>query len=37
MATDDFGGFYVTGAVTVAPNNVKVFSGRGSLLTGGGG
>ncbi len=37
VATDDFGGFYVTGAVTVAPNNVKVFSGRGSLLTGGAG
>ena len=37
VATDDFGGYYVTGTGTVAPGNVKVFSGRGSVFAGGGG
>jgi len=37
VATDAFGGYYVAGSETVAPGNVKVLSGRGSLLTGGGG
>ena len=36
VATDKFGGFYATGMATVAPGNVKVFSGRGSVLPGGG-
>ena len=37
MATDAFGGYYATGRLTVAANDVKVFTGRGSVLAGGGG
>ena len=37
VATDTFGGFYVTGTVHTAANKTAVFAARGSVLTGGGG
>jgi hypothetical protein len=37
VATDAYGGYYVTGSFTVAAGDRKVFTGRGSVLTGGGG
>lgn len=36
VATDAFGGYYVTGTAEIALGDRKIFSGRGSLLAGGG-
>lgn len=37
VATDAYGGYYVTGPFTVVAGDRRVFTGRGSVLTGGGG